>query len=172
MKIHANTNGVSTMAIPKRGYSLDQVNWQEVVKLLRDIFAHADVQIVKYTLEENGVHALSAEGNAEFYADAEIERYSEDFCFENRELETDSTKDSKSCQQNCDEQFPVICERDHNNRLSDHYHPYQPKEPINYVKEFDFQYSDITMKKWYYVKLVIDARYLNSVTDLTNYSWP
>ena len=23
-----------------------------------------------------------------------------------------------------------------------------------------------------YVKLVIDARYLNSVTDLTNYSWP
>ena len=23
-----------------------------------------------------------------------------------------------------------------------------------------------------YVKLVIDARYLNSITDLTNYSWP
>ena len=30
----------------------------------------------------------------------------------------------------------------------------------------------ILMPKDDYVKLVIDARYLNSVTDLTNYSWP
>ena len=30
----------------------------------------------------------------------------------------------------------------------------------------------IVMPKNDYVKLVIDARYLNSVTDLTNYSWP
>ena len=28
------------------------------------------------------------------------------------------------------------------------------------------------MPKNGYVKLIIDARYLNSVTDLTNYSWP
>ena len=39
------------------------------MKLLRDIFAFAEVQIVVYTLEENGVHALSAEGVAELYAD-------------------------------------------------------------------------------------------------------
>ena len=74
MKIHAITNGVSTIAIPKLGCGLDQMNWQEVVKLLRDIFAYTDVQIVVYTLEENGVHALSAEGDAEFYAEDEIER--------------------------------------------------------------------------------------------------
>ena len=30
----------------------------------------------------------------------------------------------------------------------------------------------ILMPKYDFVKLVIDARYLNSVTDLTNYSWP
>ena len=30
----------------------------------------------------------------------------------------------------------------------------------------------ILMPKNDYIKLVIDARYLNSVTDLTNYSWP
>ena len=30
----------------------------------------------------------------------------------------------------------------------------------------------ILMPKHDYVKLVIDARFLNSVTDLTNYSWP
>ena len=57
------------------------------MKPLRDIFSYADVQIVVYTLEENGVHALSAEGDAEFYADDETERYSEEF-LENRELQT------------------------------------------------------------------------------------
>ena len=262
MKTHASMNGVSTIAIPKLGCGLDQMNWQEVVKLLRDIFAYADVQLVVYTLEENGVHALSAEGDAEFYADDEIERYSEEFLLEKRELETDFTKDSKSCQPTCDELFPVLREKDHNNRLIDHYIQYQPKEVINYVKELHFQYSDITdeemillinmlvdardvysqhkfdvgktRQKFYvtlkpkvelkrqrpskvplhlkekleklltqlkdadiirnmddddemgslfcnpiilmpkndYHKLVIDARYLNSVTDLTNYSWP
>ena len=79
MKIHASTIGVSTIDIPKLGCGLDQMNWREVVKLLRDIFAYADEQIVVYTLEENGVHALSAEGDAELYADDEIERYSEEF---------------------------------------------------------------------------------------------
>ena len=98
MKIHASTIGVSTIAIPKLGCGLDQVNWQEVVKLLRDIFAYADVQIVVYTLEENGVHELYAEGDAEFYADDEVERYNEEFLLENSELEIDFTRDSKSCQ--------------------------------------------------------------------------
>ena len=87
MKIHASTDGVSTIAIPKLGRGLDRMNWQEVVKLLRDIFAYADVQFIVYTLEENGVHAVSAEGDAEFYADDEIERYSEEILSENRELE-------------------------------------------------------------------------------------
>ena len=127
MKIHASMNGVSTIAIPKFVCGLDQMNWQEVVKLLRGIFAYADVQIVVYTLEENGVHALSAESDAEFYADDEIERYSGEFLLENREIETDFTKDSKSCQPTCDEQFPVLCEKDHN-IFFDHYLQYQPKE--------------------------------------------
>ena len=59
MKIHASTDGVSTNAIPKLGCGLDQMNWQEVVKLLRDNLAYADVKIIVYTLEENRVHALS-----------------------------------------------------------------------------------------------------------------
>ena len=120
MEIHARTNGVSTISIPKLGCALDQPNWQEVVKLLRDNFAYADVQFVVYTLEENGVHALSTEGGAEFYPDDEIERYSKEFLLKNRELETDFTKDSKSCQSTCDEQIPVLREKDHNNRLIDH----------------------------------------------------
>ena len=34
MKIYASMNGVSTIAIRKLGCGLDQMNWQEVVKLL------------------------------------------------------------------------------------------------------------------------------------------
>ena len=74
MKIHACTNDVSTFAIPRIGCGLDQMTWQEVLKLVRDIFAYADVQIAVYTLEENVVHALSAGKDAEFYADDKIER--------------------------------------------------------------------------------------------------
>ena len=88
MKIHAIMNGVSTIVIPKLGCGLDRMNWPEVVKLLPDIVAYADVQIVVYILEENGVHALSAEGDAEFYAHNEIKRYSEESLLESRELET------------------------------------------------------------------------------------
>ena len=78
-RIHASTNGVSTIAIPKLSCGQDQMNWQEVVKLLRDIFTYADVQNVVYTLEENGVPAMSAKGVAEFYADDEIEQNRESF---------------------------------------------------------------------------------------------
>ena len=127
MEIHASMNGISTNAIPKLGCVLDQMNWQEVLKLLRDSFAYADVQLVVCTLKENGVRALSAEGDAEFYADDVIERYSEEFLLENRELETDFTKDYKSCQPTCDEQFPVLRQKDHKNRLIDHYLQYQQK---------------------------------------------
>ena len=40
---------------------------------------------------------MSREGDAELYADDEIERYSEEFLLENREFERDFTKDSNSC---------------------------------------------------------------------------
>ena len=116
------------------------------------------MQIVVYTLEENGGYGLSAEGDADFYADDEIERNSEKILLENRELETDFTKDSKSCQPTRDEQFPGFREKDHNNRLIDHYLQYQPRELINYVKEFDFQYPDITDEEMILlIDMLVDA---------------
>ena len=59
MKSNARLYGISTIAIPKIGRGLDQINWQEVVKLLWEIFAYWNIRKVAYTLEENGVHALS-----------------------------------------------------------------------------------------------------------------
>ena len=144
MKSHAAMHGVSTIAIPKIGCGLDQMNWQQVVKLFRDVFAYSDIHVVVYTLESHGVHAMSSEGDPEFYAEDEIERYSEEIYLDEKDLETDFTKDSKSCQPACDEQFPILREKDLNNRLIEHYLQYQPKELVDYIKEFDFQYSDIT----------------------------
>ena len=69
MKSHAGMHGISTIAIPKIGCALDQMNWQEVVKLLRDVFAYSDIHVVVYTLESHGVHAMSSEGDPEFYAE-------------------------------------------------------------------------------------------------------
>ena len=192
----------------------------------------------------------------------EFEKYSEEFYLNDNDLETDFTRDAKSCQPTCDEQFPTFREKEYNDHLIEHYLHYQPKELLQYVKVFDLQFSDITdeemtllidmlidsrdvysqhefdvgktrqkfhvtlkpnvelkrqrpskvplhwkekleklltqlkdadiiremgdddemgslfvspiilMPKRDYVKLVIDARFLNSVTDLTNYSWP
>ena len=262
MQSHATMHGVSTIAIPKIGCGLDQMKWQDVRKLLRDIFAYSEIQIVVYSLDEHACHAISAEGDPEFYAEDEIDRYSEEFHLNERDLETNFTSDAKSCQPDCDEQFPILRPKEQNEGLIEHYLQYQPKELVEYAKQFDFQYSDITdnemtllidmlidskdvyflrkfdvgktrqkfhvtlkpnvelkrqpaskvplhlkdkleklltqlkdadiiremgnddemgslfvnpiilMPRNDYVKLVIDARYLNSVTDLTNYSWP
>ena len=81
---------------------------------------------------------MSSEGDADFYAEDEIERYSEGFYLNDKDLETDFTRDAKSCQPTCDEQFPTFREKDYNNQLIEHYLQYQPKEFVQYVKEFDF----------------------------------
>ena len=97
-----------------------------------------------YSLDEHPIHAMSAEGDPEFYAEDEIDRYSEEFHLNERELETDFTSDAKSCQPDWDEQFPILRPKEQNDDLIEHYLQYQPKELIDYVKQFDFQYSEIT----------------------------
>ena len=131
MKSHAAIHRVSTIAIPKIGCGLDQMNWKEVVKLLLDAFAYSDIHVVLYTLESHGFHAMSSDGDPEFYAGDEKERYSEEFYLDEKDLETDFTKDLKTCQPPCDEQFPILREKDLNNRLIEHYLQYQPKELVD-----------------------------------------
>ena len=82
------------------------MNWQDVVKLLRDIFANSKSRIVFYALEENGILALSSERDPDFYAEDEIERYSDEFYLKDRDLATDFTRDVKFFQPTCGEQLP------------------------------------------------------------------
>ena len=73
MQAHATMHGVSTIAIPKIGCGLDQMNWQDVVKLLRNFFACSEIQFVVCSLDEHAIHAMSAEGDPEFCAEDEID---------------------------------------------------------------------------------------------------
>ena len=120
MQSHATMHGDSTIAIQKIGCGLDQMNWQDVVKLLRYVFAYSDVQIVVYSLDEHAIHALSAEGDPEFCAEDETDRYSEEFHLNERELETDFTSAAKSCQPDCDEQFPILRPKEQNEAFIEH----------------------------------------------------
>ena len=121
MEAHATMHGVSTTAIPKIGCGLDQMNWQDVVKLLRNTFAYSEIQIVVYPLHEHAIHAMSAEGDPEVYAEDEIDRYSVELHLNERELETDFTCDAKSFQPDCDEQFPILRPKEQNETLIEHY---------------------------------------------------
>ena len=215
-----------------------------------------------YSLDEHAIHALSGARDPEFSAKNEMDRYSDEFHLNKREFETDFTSDAKARQPVFDEQFPNLHQKEQIESLNEHYLQYQPKELVEYIKQFDFPYSDITdhemtlliamlidskdvcslhetdigktrqkfhvtlisnvelklqrsskvplhlkskleklltqledadiirqmggddemgslfvnpvilMQKNDYVKLVNDARFLNSVTDLTNSSWP
>ena len=102
---------------------------------------------------------MSAEGDPEFYAEDEIDRYSEEFYLNERELETDFASDAKSCQPDCDEQFPILRLKEHNENLIEHYLQYHPKELTDYVKQFDFQYSDITHNEMtLFFDMLIDSK--------------
>ena len=102
---------------------------------------------------------MSSEGYPDFYAEDEIERYSEEFYLNEKDLETDFTRDAESCQPPCDEQFPTFREKDYNIQLIEHYLQYQPKELVQYVKEFDFHFSDITDEEMtLLIDMLIDSR--------------
>ena len=124
MQAHPTRNGISTIAIRKIGCPLDQMNWQDLVKLLRNILAYPDIQIVVYSLDEHATHAISAEGDPDLYAEDEIDRYSEEFHLSKRELENDFTSDAKSRQPICDEQFPILRPREQNESFIEHYLQY------------------------------------------------
>ena len=89
-------------------------------------------------------------------------------------METDFTKDAKTFQSTCDEQFPMVQsgkisrENDCKNHLIEHNSQYQPKEFVQYAKEFGFQFSDITDEEALFIDMLIDSRdvYLLQKSDV------
>ena len=62
------------------------MTWQEVVKLLRDVFAYSEIQVVAYTLESHGFHTMSSEVDPKLNAEVEIEPCSADFYVDDEDL--------------------------------------------------------------------------------------
>ena len=70
-----------------------------------------------------------------------------------------SLLDAKSCQSTCDEQFFMFRERNNNNHLIEQYLEHQPKELVQYVKQFDFQFSHISDEEMILlIEMLIDSR--------------
>ena len=128
MQAHAKMHGVSTIAIPKIGCGFNQLNWQDVVKLLRKIFVYSDIQIVVYSLDEHAIHAMSSERDPECCAEDEIDRQSEEFHLNEMELETDFTSDAKPCQSVCDQKVPVYTRKNKTTLLLNTIFSIRPKK--------------------------------------------
>ena len=76
-----------------------------------------------------------------------------------KDLETDFTRDAKSCQLTSDEQLLTFREKEYNNQLIENFLQHQPKEYMQYLKEFDFQFSDITDEGMtLLIDMLIDSR--------------
>ena len=262
MRGHALLNNITKLLMPKIGCGLDKLQWTDVFKLLQDTFTYSGVQIQIVTKRETDSKRRNPSSSNKHYVENEVENYTNERTKEGDELETDFTRDSKSCQPPCAEQFPILRSKQLNDDLIDHYLQYQSEDIKSLIKQFGFRYTDLedeelvtlndmiidsrdvysqrkfdigqTKQKFHvtskpiselrkqqpnkcplhlkdkleklpgplqdsgiirqmgdddklgslsvnpiillpeadYVKLVIDARYLNSITDLTNYSWP
>ena len=117
-----------------------------------------------YSLEENAIQDMSTEGDPEFSAEDEIDQYSDDFYLNKIERETDFASGAKSCQPACDEQFPILYPKEQNKVFIEQYLQYQPKELVEYIKQFDFQDSDITDKKiTLFIDMLIDSKVVYSL---------
>ena len=259
---HALLNNVTKTSMPKIGCGLDKLQWTDVFKLIQDTFTYSGIRIQIITKRETDSIRRNPSSNNERYVKDEVENYTNEWTKERNELETDFTRDSKSCQPPCTEQFPILRSKQLNDDLIEYYIQYESEDIKNLKKQFDFRYTDledeelvtlidlviesrdvysqhkfdIGQTKWKfhvtlkpnselrkqrpskcplhlkdklekllsqlqdsgiiremgdddelgslfvnpiillpkadYVKLIIDARYLNSITDLTNFSWP
>ena len=259
---HAQLNNIPAISIPKIEDGLDNIHWKGALDIIRNSFDYGHIKVEIVSQNEPNLQFVNASIRKEEVEEGDIDYYTEQFANGTEELETDFATDAKSCQPPCTEQFVELRAKEDNDALIDYYLQYQPEEIKEYVKKFDFRYTDledeelvvlidmlidsadvysqhkfdvgkvrqkfhvtlkanselkkqrpskvplhlkdklekllgqlqeadiiremgdddelgslfvnpiILMPKADYVKLVIDARYLNSITDLTNYSWP
>ena len=85
--------------------------------------------------------------------------YTNEWTKEQDELETDFTRDSKSCQPPCTEQFPILRLKQLNDDLIDYYLQYQSKDNKILIKQFDFPYTDLEDAELVtLIDMIIDSR--------------
>ena len=73
----------------------------------------------------------------------EEETYTNEWTKKRDELQTDFSRDSKSCQPPCSEQFRILRPKETNNDLIDYYLQNQSKDIKNVIRKFDSRYTDL-----------------------------
>ena len=83
--------------MPKIGCGLDKLPWNEVLKILKDTFTDSGILIQIISRNELDCQTATKPTSSKDYIENEIDSYANEWTNEKNELETDFTKDSKSC---------------------------------------------------------------------------
>ena len=159
MRGHALLNNVHIVTMPKSGCGLDKLSWDEVPKILKDTFTDSGIFIQIIFRIKLDCKAVTTPTNSENYIEDEIDNYTNEWTNEKYELETNFTKGSKPCQPPSEEQFPILRPKELNNDLIDYYQQYQPQEIKDFIKQFDFQYTDLEDEELVQlIDMIIDYR--------------
>ena len=163
MRGHALLNNFTKSSMPKIGCGLDKLQWTDVFKLIQDTFTYSGIQIRIITKQETDAIRRNPSSNNERYVEDEVENYTNEWTKERDELKTDFTKDSKSCQPPCTEQFPILRPKQLNDDLIDYYPEYQSEDIKKIIKQFDLRYTDLEDEELVtLIDMIIDSRDLYS----------
>ena len=159
MRGHALLNNITKTSMPKIGCGLDKLQWTDVFKLIQDTFIYSGIQIQIISKRETDSIRRNPSPNNEHYVENEVENYTNEWTEERDELETDCTRDSKSCQPPCAEQFPILRSKQLNDDLIDYYLQNQSEDIKNFIKQFDFRYTDLEDEELVtLIDMIIDSR--------------
>ena len=143
VKGHALLNNINKILMLKNGCGLDKLQWTDVFKLIQDTFTYSGIQIQIITRRETDSIRRNPPSNNEHHVEIEVETYTNEWIKKRDELETDFTRDSKSSQPPCIKQFPILRSKQLNDDLIDYYFQYQSQDIKDFIKQFDFRYTDL-----------------------------
>ena len=157
MRRHALLNNITRISMPKIGCGLDKFQWTDVFKLIQDTFTYSEIQII--TKKETDSISRNPSPINEPYVENVVENYAKECAKQRDELEIDFTRDSKCCQPPCTEQFPILRPKQLNDDLFDYYLQYQTQDIRNFIKQFDFRYTDLEDEELVtLIDMIIDSR--------------
>ena len=140
---HAQLNNISAISVAKIEDGLDNISWKEALDIIRNTFDYGHIKVEIVSQNEANLQFVNASIRKEEVEEGDIDFYMEQFANGTEELETDFAKDAKCCQPPCTEQFVELRTKEDNDALIDYYFQYQPEEIKEYVKKFDFGYTDL-----------------------------
>ena len=105
---HALFNNVAKITMQNIGCGIDNLQRTDVFKLIQDTGTYSGIQIQIIIKSETDSIRRNPSSNNEYHSQNEVEKNTSERTKERNELETDFTRDSKSCQPPCTEQFPIL----------------------------------------------------------------